>query len=81
MIVALAALAPLAACSPSPADDADGIVVVATIAPLADFVEQVGGDRVSVTLMVPPGADPHHYEPTPRQMVDVTNAAAYFEVG
>lgn len=79
--IALSALAPLAACSPSPADDAEGIVVVATIAPLADFVEQVGGDRVRVTLMVPPGADPHHYEPTPRQMVDVTNAAAYFKVG
>jgi zinc transport system substrate-binding protein len=81
MIAALAALAPLAACSPSPAGDAGRITVIATIAPLADFVEQVGGDSVSVTLMVPPGADPHHYEPTPRQMVDVTNAAAYFQVG
>ncbi len=80
-IVALMALTPLPACAPTPAGDADHIIAVATIAPLADFVKQVGGDRVSVTLMVPPGADPHHYEPTPRQMVDVTNAAAYFEVG
>jgi len=54
---------------------------VTTIAPLADFVQQVGGNLVRVTLMVPSGADPHHYEPTPRQMVDVTNAAAYCKVG
>jgi len=71
----------LTACSSAPATTGDRVVVVATIAPLADFVEQVGGDRVSVTTLIPPGADPHHYEPTPRQMADVTRAAVCFIVG
>lgn len=51
--------------------------VVTTIAPLADFVAAVGGDRVEVTDLVPPGAEPHTYEPTPSQMKDVATADLY----
>ena len=39
------------------------ICVVVTILPEADFVRHVGGDRVKVIVMVPPGASPHTYEP------------------
>jgi len=81
VLLALSAPAILTACAPASESTGDRIVVVATIAPLADFVEHVGGDRVSVTTLVPPRADPHHYEPTPRQMADVTSAAACFIVG
>lgn len=55
--------------------------VVVTIPPLADFAEQVGGDKLSVSIMVPPGANPHTYEPTPSQMVNVTKAQVYVKVG
>ena len=51
--------------------------VVTTIAPLGDFVTAVGGDRVEVTVLVPPGAEPHTYEPTPSQMKDVAKADLY----
>jgi len=57
------------------------IGVVVTILPLADFVEKVGGDRVHVTVMVPPGASPHTYEPKPSQMVAVSKAKMYAKVG
>lgn len=80
-LLALMAPAPITACVPASESTPDRILVVATIAPLADFVEHVGGDRVNVTTLIPPGADPHHYEPTPRQMADVTSAAACFMVG
>jgi zinc transport system substrate-binding protein len=59
----------------------DKIGVVVSIAPQADFVEAVGGEKVTVTVMVPPGADPHTYEPTPSQMVGVSKAKMYAEVG
>jgi zinc transport system substrate-binding protein len=59
----------------------DKIGVVVSIAPQADFVEAVGGEKVIVTVMVPPGADPHTYEPTPSQMVGVSNANIYAKVG
>jgi zinc transport system substrate-binding protein len=42
--------------------------VTASIVPLADFVRNVGGDLVSVEVMVPPGASPHTYEPTAGQL-------------
>lgn len=41
------------------------IPVAATTPILADLVREVGGQRVSVESVVPPGADPHTFEPTP----------------
>jgi zinc transport system substrate-binding protein len=57
------------------------IGVVVSIAPQADFVEAIGGDKVRVSVMVPPGADPHTYEPTPGQLVALSQARMYAEVG
>jgi zinc transport system substrate-binding protein len=39
--------------------------VAATTPILADLVSAVGGDRVRVATVVPPGADPHTFEPNP----------------
>jgi len=57
------------------------IKVVVTILPQAGFVEKVGGERVQVMVMVPPEASPHTYEPTPRQLIEVSKAEIYFQVG
>jgi zinc transport system substrate-binding protein len=51
------------------------MLVMASIAPLADFARQVGGDRVKVELMVPSGASPHTYQIRPDQMDTVSKAA------
>jgi zinc transport system substrate-binding protein len=58
-----------------------GIGAVVTIPPQAEFVRQVGGEKVDVTIMVPGGASPHIYSPTPRQMTDVAEAEIYAKVG
>jgi zinc transport system substrate-binding protein len=55
--------------------------VVASIAPLADFARQVGGDKVDVTLLLPPGASPHTYEPTPRTMQKIADARVFLKIG
>jgi len=61
---------------------ADGkIEVVVTIPPQAEFVERVGGERVAVTVMVPPGANLHTYEPTPSQLTTLARAEMYAKVG
>ena len=44
---------------------------------LADLVRAVGGDRVDVTVVVPPGAEPHTFEPTPSLMVKLSQADLY----
>ena len=54
--------------------------VVVTILPQAEFVENVGGDKVDITVMVPPGASPQTYEPTPSQMTDLSEAEIYAKV-
>lgn len=51
------------------------IEVVATITPLAYFVKEIGGEKVSVELLLPPGASPHTYELTPSQMRKISEAS------
>lgn len=57
------------------------IGVVVTLQPQAEFAESVGGEMVKVTVMIPPGASPHTYEPTPGQMTEVARARMYAKVG
>jgi zinc transport system substrate-binding protein len=56
------------------AGEGERLNVVASIAPLADFARQVGGDRVEVIMLVPPGASPHTYELKPSQVQQVARA-------
>lgn len=62
-------------------EDNDRIAVVVTIPPQQEFVERVGGDHVRVILLVPPGADPHTYEPAPAVLAAVAEADLYAMVG
>jgi zinc/manganese transport system substrate-binding protein len=59
---ALAAVLGVAAV-PTPAQDR--LKVLATFTILGDFVRQVGGDRVELSLLVGPNGDAHVYSPSP----------------
>lgn len=48
--------------------------VVTTLFPYYDFVRQIAGDRVELTLAVPAGMDSHSFEPTPADMRKIQNA-------
>jgi len=61
--------------------DAGKVSVVTTLPLFADFVRQLGGDRVEVTSLVPTGADPHTWEPAPRDVQRVTQADIAFANG
>ncbi|WP_336028691.1 metal ABC transporter substrate-binding protein [Geodermatophilus sp. FMUSA9-8] len=52
----------------------DGVGVVAAFYPLQWAAERVGGDRVDVTSLTPPGAEPHDLELTPRDVASLTEA-------
>lgn len=54
------------------------VQAVASISVLADLVSQVGGDRVDVTSLLPPGADPHTFEPRPSDLRTISEADAGF---
>ena len=69
------------ACVPAAPISGDKIGVMVTVLPQVEFVNAVGGGRVDVTAMVPPGANPHTYEVTPAQMAKLSTAKIYFKVG
>jgi zinc transport system substrate-binding protein len=81
MIVAIGFLVS-AGCTGEVSQPAPGLIPVAvTVLPQAELVKAVGGDRVAVTVLVPPGADPHTYEPTAGQMVSLSESRIYFRLG
>ncbi|TAJ45865.1 zinc ABC transporter substrate-binding protein [Methanofollis fontis] len=67
--------------SPGGQGEEGRMLVAVTIPPQAEFVERVGGERVSVLVLVPPGASPHTYEPTPAQITALSDARMYAAVG
>ncbi len=82
ILVVIALSISISACETAPAaPTTDKITVVATTSILADVISRVGGDLVSVTPLVPPGANEHEYQPSPLDIAAVTDAALVFEVG
>jgi zinc transport system substrate-binding protein len=61
--------------------EAAAVSVCVSIPPQAFFVERIGGDRVSVEVLVKPGHSPATYEPTPAQMATLDRADVYFRIG
>lgn len=53
---------------------AERLNVVASLFPFMDFAREVGQERVSVELLVPPGAEPHSWEPRPSDIIKVKRA-------
>jgi ABC-type Zn uptake system ZnuABC Zn-binding protein ZnuA len=60
---------------------AQPLQVVATTTIVADVAQNVGGDLVSVTSLVPPDADAHAFEPTPQDVARVAEADVVLAVG
>jgi zinc transport system substrate-binding protein len=48
--------------------------VIATIFPVYDFAREIGGDKVDVTMLLPPATDAHHYELKPEDILKVSRA-------
>jgi len=65
----------LAACGGnSPTASNNGIKVVASTTIVGDVVQQVGGGLINLTVLFPPGADPHTFEPRPQDIAALSEA-------
>ncbi len=73
----------LAACTPSntTVGNQDKVSVVATIFPPYDFVREIAGDKVELTMLLPPGAESHSFEPTPQDIIKIQNCDMFIYVG
>lgn len=61
--------------------DEEKITIAVSLQPYATLVKMVGGDRVNVVTLLPPGADPHNYEPKPAIIKAFSLAEIYFTDG
>lgn len=59
----------------------EGRIITVSIPPFKYFVEQIAGDKFIINVMVPPGANPHIYEPSPDQITQLSRSVAYISNG
>jgi len=73
----------LSGCNPQATREGETALprVVSTSTIIADFAEDVGGDRIEHTGILQPGADPHVYEPVPEDSIALEKADLIFYNG
>ena len=64
-----------------PETDGRSLNVVVTTPMMGEFVSQVAGDNVNLTILMPPEADPHTYEPAPQDAGLIADADLVFYTG
>ncbi|NLA05435.1 MAG: zinc ABC transporter substrate-binding protein [Firmicutes bacterium] len=57
------------------------ITVITTIFPLADMIERIGGENISVSCLLPPGASPHDFEPAVEQVKTASRSLLFVSMG
>ena len=55
--------------------------ITVSILPQKYMVEQIAGELYPINVMLPPGASPDDYEPTPKQIQELNNSGIYFYIG
>ncbi len=76
----------LAACagpaaSPLSREEGGKLRVVATTTLVGDVVRAVGGDAIALTVLLPPGAEPHGFQPSPQDVARLAQADLVFVNG
>ncbi len=64
-----------------PKNASDKHHIAVSILPLKDFVENIGGDYVDVSVAIPKGASPANYEPKPDEIKNIMSSEIYFSIG
>jgi zinc transport system substrate-binding protein len=66
----------LSACQPAKESNKEEpkLKVIATIFPVYDFARNIGGDKIKVTMLLPPGTDAHHFELRPGDIIKVSKS-------
>ncbi len=55
--------------------------VAVSIPPMQEWVARIAGERAIVTVVLPSGASPHSFEPSPRHLRDLGQADLWFTIG
>ena len=63
--------------APAPPATAARPLVVASFFTLWDFTAKIAGERAEVISLVPPGVEPHDWEPTPQDVIQVRKSRLF----
>ena len=66
---------------PTISDQKNSKTILVSIAPYAFFVNQITGGNLPVMTLIPEGANPHIYEPKPKEVSRVRNADVWIRLG
>ncbi|WP_353095184.1 metal ABC transporter substrate-binding protein [Tissierella praeacuta] len=55
--------------------------IVTTIFPQYDFVREIAGNSVDLTMLIKPGSESHSYEPTPQDIIKIQSSDIFIYVG
>lgn len=78
----LLVLSALLGMTPVAMGEADApLSVVSTIFPPYDFVRQIAGGNVTLTMLLPPGTESHSFEPSPQDIIRIQNADVFLYIG
>lgn len=82
ILLAIMVLLVFTACTNEEKQEKQEIIKISSsILPIDNFVKKVGGNLVETMVMIPPGASPANYQPTPREMSMMSESSLYFSVG
>ena len=62
-------------------EEGEGLGIVTTVFPAYDFARQIAGERARVSLLLPPGAESHSFEPTARDILRIQSGDLFFYTG
>lgn len=68
-------------CTTPVPETGDSIQAAVTLLPQAEMVKAVGGNLVDVMVIVPPGVEPHTYEPSASTLIALEKTDVYFKIG
>jgi zinc transport system substrate-binding protein len=64
-----------------PPNDSDRIKIITTIFPLYDFTKTIIGDKADVFMLLPPGIEPHSFEPKPSDIIRINQSDIFIYTG
>lgn len=67
----------ISGCRKAEQKPSSGLQVVTTLFPTYDFARTIGGDKAQVTMLLPPGVEPHTFEPRPEDMLKISRAGLF----
>jgi manganese/iron transport system substrate-binding protein len=71
----------LSACTAPPGAQNGKLQVMATTTIVGDVVRNIGGDAIQLEVLLPPGSDPHSFDPTPQDVAKIAGARLIFANG